>query len=304
MAVHSPAVRPETNPQQVVIGVGTAIWFYLLAFVFSWTVWGSAAVWSGLEDWETLIIIGGAYGPLVAALVVAKRTGTVAHWFRRVAGVRKRIRWILIGSILLPLVIAFAHVVVYRLLVGSVSLSSDPPWYWAALAAPVNVGLLFWLGSALEEFGWQGVAVPALTQRFHPLAVAGIHGVVWGTWHLPLFFVDSWKGGDQSILVLYGITVTLSPIMIWLTRSAAGGVIPAVLFHAATNHYTTLFADESTLFDPPLTDSFDLIKIAIYFIVAFAVVLATEGRLRTHRPLIDRQIRVGAAPSTNGHRPS
>ncbi len=304
MAVHKTTVRPGTNPQGFVVGVGTAIRFYVLAFIFSWATWGLAVVWSGLKDWEPLIIIGGAYGPLLAALVVAKRAGATTRWFRRVAGLRGRIRWILIGSTFLPLVIAFTHVVVYRVLIGSVSLSGDPPWYWAALAAPVNVGLLFWLGSALEEFGWQGVAVPALTQRFHPLAAAGIHGVVWGTWHLPLFFVDSWTGGEQSIPVLYGITIALSPIMIWLTRSAAGAVMPAVLFHAATNHYTTLFSDKSTLFDSPLPESFDTIKVGIYFIVALAVVLATQGRLRSRPPLIDRHIRVTGAPSGNGRRPS
>jgi membrane protease YdiL (CAAX protease family) len=167
--------------------------------------------------------------------------------------------------------------------VGSVSLSSDPPWYWAASAAPINIGLLFWLGSAVEEFGWQGVAVPALTERFAPLTAAGLHGILWGTWHLPLYLVDEWSGGGQSIIVLYGITITLSPIMAWLTRSAAGAVMPAVLFHAGTNHYTTLLGDDSTVFDPPLLESFGAIKLAVYVAIAAIICVATRGRLDSSR---------------------
>lgn len=258
-------------------GVATAVRFYVLAFAFSWVVWGSAIWLPDLEDWEPLIIIGGAYGPLLAAIVMAKQAEGVKLWFRRVAGVRRRMRWILIGGLGLPLVVAVAHVVLYRVFVDSFTLSNDPPWYWAAAAAPVNIWLLFWLGSAMEEFGWQGVAVPALTERLHPLAAAGLHGVVWGTWHLPLFWLDSWAGGDQSIPVLYAITVALSPIMMWLTRSAAGGVMPAVLFHAATNHYTTLFTESdenAALFDPPLLESFTTLKLTVYF--AVAIVVATR----------------------------
>ncbi len=283
--VQDASVPVDAGSKEVVGGVGTAIRFYLLAFTISWVVWGSAILWSSLEDWEPLIIIAGAYGPLLAAVVLPKLTGGAPYPFRRVASLRGRMRWVLFGGLFLPLVIAVAHVVLYRVSVDAVTLSSDPPWYFAVAAAPINIWLLFWLGSAVEEFGWQGVAVPALTERVHPLVAAGLHGIVWGSWHLPLFFVGSWKGGGQSVAVLYGITVALSPIMVWLTRSAAGGVMPAVLFHAATNHYTTLFTetDDTGLFRPPLTQSFDAIKLIIYLAVALVIVLATGGQLGPSR---------------------
>ncbi len=187
----------------------------------------------------------------------------------------------MLGVLILPLLIATAHLVVYVLFVGSASLSDDPAWYWVAAAAPINVGLLFWLGSGMEEFGWQGVGVPALVARFGPFVAAVVHGLLWGTWHLPLYLIDAWSGRGQSVPALYGITLTLSPIMIWLTRSAAGCVIPAVLFHTATNHYSELYTDEVNrrLFDPPIGDSFDLIKIGIYLTIATTIVAATGRRL-------------------------
>lgn len=74
--------------------------------------------------------------------------------------------------------------------------------------------------------------------------------------------------------------------MLWLTRSAAGGVMPAVLFHAATNHYTSLFKEsgDEALFNPPLEGSFDAIKLTIYVAVAIIVILATRGQLGSAPP--------------------
>jgi membrane protease YdiL (CAAX protease family) len=281
MDVEDAYERLDRESPDAVGGVGIAVRVYLLAFTVSWLVWGSAIFWSGLEDWEPLIIMVGAYGPLLAAVLLPKLTGDEPFSFRRLASLRGHIRWVLIGSLGLPLMIAVVHVVLYRSTVDVISLSTDPPWYFAIAAAPVNIWLLFWLGSAMEEFGWQGVAVPALLERLDPLTVAGLHGLVWGAWHLPLFFIDSWKGGGQSVVVLFGITVALSPTMIWLTQSAAGGVMPAVLFHAATNHYTSVFNEsgDKALFDPALEASFDEIKLAIYVVVALAVIVATRGRL-------------------------
>lgn len=274
--------RTTTDSLETDGGESAAVRFYVLAFASSWLVWGSAIVWSGLTDWEPLVIIAGAYGPLAAAVIVTRRTETTSVWLRQAIATRGRFRWILLGGLGLPLVIAGTHVMLYLLFDDAITLSSDPPWYWAVAVAPVNIWLLFWLGSAVEEFGWQGVGVPALAERLHPLAAAGLHGLLWGTWHLPLFLVDGWAGNDQRILILYGITVALSPTMMWLTRRAAGGVLPAVLLHSATNHYTALFTasgEDAVLFDPPLSGGFDAIKLAIYGVIAVIVIAQTGGRM-------------------------
>lgn len=226
------ASRPWTSPHASGTGAeepdrgATAVQFYVLAFALSWTVWGTAVLFPDLQYVVGLRIILGAYGPFVAALLIAGRREGAWCWFRRVARPKGRWRLMLLGGLALPLLIATAHLVIYTLFFAGVSASSDPPWYWAAAAAPVNICLLFWLGSGMEEFGWQGMGVPALMKRFRPVTTAVVHGIAWGTWHLPLYLIDSWSGNDQSVLALYGITLTLSPIMMWLTRSAAGGVLP------------------------------------------------------------------------------
>ncbi len=203
--------------------------FYALTFAVSWVIWAAAAMVPGPDGVETVLIVLGAYGPMLSALAIAHRSEGAWSWFRRISRLRGRWGAVLIGGLALPLLISIAHLVIYQLVVESVSVSTDPPWYLAVAAAPVNVFLLFWLGSGVEEFGWQGMGLPALMSKRGPLSAAAIHGVLWGTWHLPLYLLDSWGGENQTVASLYGITITLTPIMIWLTGRAGGGVMPAVL---------------------------------------------------------------------------
>ncbi len=265
-------------------GVRGAAVFYLLAFAISWAIWGAQIVLPQLAEWDLILIIVGAYGPLIAALVLSRIAGGPRgawHWFRSVSGVRRQWRWILLAGLVLPLLIALAHLVLYRVLVGPFTLSVDPPWYWAVSTSPLAILLLFWMSSAVEEFGWQGFAMPRLTADMHPLIACLIHGILWGTWHLPLYYIAGWSGGSQEIWLLYAITITLAPTMFWLTQSAAGSVIPAVVFHAATNHYTSLFMEqgEFPVFVEPLVTYFDEIKVAIYLVVALVLVVYTRGWL-------------------------
>ena len=262
---------------------GAAI-FYALCFALSWAIWGTLILFPQTADWSPLIIIFGAYGPLIAALILSRLAPgprTARSWLRSVSGARRQWRWLIFAALILPLLIALAHLGIFRLLIGPISLSIDPPWYWAASTAPLNILVLFWMSSAIEEFGWQGFAMPRLTASLHPLLASLIHGLIWATWHLPLYFTGVWKGDNQEIWLLYAITITLTPTMFWLTQKAAGSVIPAVLFHAATNHYSALFASpqEFPIFIQPLAAYFTEIKVAIYLLLALFLILITRGRL-------------------------
>lgn len=113
MTVHDTNDRVSSASHETAGGAPTAVRFYLLAFTISWVVWGSAIAWSALEDWEPLIIIAGAYGPLLGALLLPKLTGSERFPLRRLAGLRRRTRWLLVASVGPPLLIAATHVLLY-----------------------------------------------------------------------------------------------------------------------------------------------------------------------------------------------
>lgn len=60
-------------------------------------------------------------------------------------------------------------------------------------------------GPLAEEIGWRGYALPRLHEERNPLVSDLILGVVWGLWHLPLFFI---AGTTQSFLAFV-------PFMLW-----------------------------------------------------------------------------------------
>ena len=64
---------------------------------------------------------------------------------------------------------------------------SDPfpfsPWY---LVFPALAQGLFLLGT-MEEFGWRGVAQPLLQRKLAPFWAGLVVGIIWATWHLPVF---------------------------------------------------------------------------------------------------------------------
>lgn len=81
------------------------------------------------------------------------------------------------------------------------------PWYLFILFMP----MMIW-GGGLEEIGWRGVFQPLLEKRFSFLVAALIEGVIWGVWHLPLWFVPNSTQGDMNFIAftLYCITLGLT----------------------------------------------------------------------------------------------
>jgi uncharacterized protein len=109
---------------------------------------------------------------------------------------------------------------------------SDPfpfsPWYQVF---PALVQGLFLLGT-MEEFGWRGVAQPLLQRKMAPFWAGLVVGIIWATWHLPVFLFG---GGVQydawPIVPFYGGVIALSIILTPMFNSASGSLLIAYLYH-------------------------------------------------------------------------
>jgi membrane protease YdiL (CAAX protease family) len=105
------------------------------------------------------------------------------------------------------------------------------PWYILAIATVLSTPV-----QAGEELGWRGYALPLLAARLGLGRASLLLGIVWGIWHLPLFFVPGIDNYGQSF-VIFALQVTaISVPMAWLYARTSGSlslVMPGAV-HALT----------------------------------------------------------------------
>jgi membrane protease YdiL (CAAX protease family) len=157
--------------------------FFLLAYAASWAMWLPLTWWTPSDTTRQALLIAGTFGPSVAAaLVIVGRRG--------LPGLR---------------------------------LELAEQWQWRLfLILPVFLYVVILGGPLGEEFGWRGFALPHLEQRIHPAAAVILLGVVWGLWHLPLFWIEGTVQQQTPLAAFLAQTTVTSVIYGWLwnkTRS-------------------------------------------------------------------------------------
>lgn len=254
--------------------------FYLLAFGWSWGLWGPAVafdsgVWQ-VPGWLPTMWANGsmaAWGPLIAAVIVTLATGGragLADLGRRMIKARIGGRKWLLGFALLPGLLGLVW-----LLAGALGADIPPS---EAFAQPVSIPIAFvyilLLGGPLqEEAGWRGIATEGLQRRLPPLLVALIVGGLWGLWHLPLFHLPS--AGiyyEQPFWGLFFSTVLLSVILGWFYNVTGGSLLAVMVMHASFNWANYLF--------PVLdTDLGGMLYFAGLVLICAALIWRDGGRL-------------------------
>jgi uncharacterized protein len=232
------------NPPDVASDAPTAadrqvLWFGLLAVGLTWSAWLPLAAtgkgWADIHASSYLHFVGGL-GPALAGIIM-----TAAHDGRR--GLRVLTRRVTTGpgrwlsfAILAPataylvaigVASAFGVHVDMRLTGASEEFASMPvAAYWVANLVFYGYG---------EEIGWRGFALPRLQRRRSALAASMWLSLVWGLWHIPLFFFSAGLG-TMPLIGLIGWAasiVTGSVVCTWLFNSTRGSIAVLALFHAA-----------------------------------------------------------------------
>ncbi|MBI3836393.1 MAG: CPBP family intramembrane metalloprotease [Planctomycetia bacterium] len=127
----------------------------------------------------------------------------------------------------IKLTVALAH----RLATGAWPRFGQDAWYLMAAVIVFST----WV-QAGEEIGWRGYALPRLTDRFGLAPASIILGIIWASWHLPLFFIlESDTFGQSFPLYLLQVTA-LSVAAAWLYWRTKGSLLLVMLMHAAVNN--------------------------------------------------------------------
>jgi membrane protease YdiL (CAAX protease family) len=196
-------------------------WYLLLAFGFTWSLLPLAAT-------SLPVSLIALCGPAVAALAVtAAADPTERRAFRaRLTRWRIPIRWYLLALAIPWPVSLLRSGIEYACVGGRVE-----------LLPPSMLGAVVFVLVAGEEVGWRGFALPRLLPRFGPWGASVILGVVWGLWHLPLFFMPGMPQHGMPIPAFVLYTTALSVILTDLARRTQASVVIATLFHGAVNTF-------------------------------------------------------------------
>lgn len=168
-------------------------------------------------------------GPAAAAVITAtiwRREELVGLW-RRTIRWRTDGRWYLL-ALLLPLLVSGVRSCMEYVL------GAPGPIRFQPIS---TLNLIVFALIAGEEIGWRGFALPHLANRAGWLQASLIIGVLWATWHLPLFYMPGMPQYGTPFLPYIGYTIALSVILSVLTLSTAGSVVIATLFHGAVNTF-------------------------------------------------------------------
>ncbi|MCC6189151.1 MAG: CPBP family intramembrane metalloprotease [Anaerolineales bacterium] len=223
--------------------------FLFLALGISWAVWIPAALVSydfiSFHIDPVLSGLLGAMGPSLAALItIALYEGRAGFGdlLKRLLTWRVGLQWYLF-VLFWPAALSLTKTGLSILLGSPIPNFGQPPFVnsfpelldvspFVFLPAFFLQQLLF--GSPMgEEIGWRGFALPRMQFEMSSLRASLLLGLVWGTWHVPLWltkgnlFQDTFIG--WHFLELMATTVLFT----WVYNNTRGSLWLALLFHAS-----------------------------------------------------------------------
>ncbi|KIF68309.1 CAAX protease [Streptomyces sp. AcH 505] len=270
------------------------VWFFCLAFALSWLAWtpyilseNGLGIWhftfpGGAAGSQLLGVLPGAYlGPISSALLVTTTTEGRAGlrvWRRRMTKFRLAWYWYALVIVSVPAALTLASAA----LAGRAPVL--PP---AAVLAAFLPGLLLQMITTglAEEPGWREFAMPRMQSRFGPLVATLVVGVLWGSWHLPLFLTE-WGGGpDVAVtkpLEFLATTIAFSFVMTWVFNRSGESMPLVMLVHTGVNNFFSVAASDMfpTQSDAGTGHAFLLASLT----AALIILAATRGRLGLSKP--------------------
>jgi membrane protease YdiL (CAAX protease family) len=154
---------------------------------------------------------------------------------------RAAANWVIV-ALVLPLAM-----IVVAIAVSVLAFDAPTPVITIALLgvlATEFVRILFFGGPLGEELGWRGFALPRLQARRTAYGASLLLGLVWGLWHIPLYFVpgtgqfETVSGGLSPAFAIGAFvvwTIGLSILFTWLFNESKGSLIVVILFHTSIN---------------------------------------------------------------------
>jgi uncharacterized protein len=258
--------------------------YFSLAFAWTWGLWlipvlATRGVLTLSPAQEFPLLVTGACGPLVAAFVALYRDGGLrAMRDFALRALRWRIGPLYLAAALFLAPAAAALAVALYAHQGGAAFAFAMP----LAQLPATFLLLFFLGGSVEEeFGW-AYAIDGMQQRWGLLPSTLALGVVWGFWHLPLFFIAGLSQSYTPFWAFMILVLSLRILYVWVYEGAGKSILASLLFHTSANLAYNIFnlLDHSSKNQP----------VYVYFVLFCAVPAAVVAATA-------KCFRLGAAPT-------
>ena len=219
--------------------------FFILTFAFTWFFWFFGVLSSqGIIPFSVPNLVWvaiGAHGPLIVSFwLTYKASGLPAVKKLLLSGFQLRMKlawWVVILAV--PFLLAG---VAFWINMASGNFKPDTTLLAQPLLLIPNFLFMFFLGGSFqEEFGWRGFALPRLLALQTPFTASLILGVIWGFWHLPLFYIGGLSQAYMSFAIFLPLTLAFSIFFTWIYIRTDYNLFSALLLHTSLNSSISLF---------------------------------------------------------------
>jgi uncharacterized protein len=229
--------------------------FFLITILITWITGFAAAYLSyqkGMEGAAIMVMVPGMFGPLIAVIVMisgAKNKELRKDFFDRLS--LKKINLGYLPAILLIMPVTLFLATALSLLFGRPAsqflLSSE--YQIMGGQAVLSLVILF-LAPTVEELGWRGYGVDSLKSKFNLFKTTLLFAVIWGMWHVPLFFLNGyyqnelWNTSIVYVINFFAQVLVATVLMNWMYYKNNRSITAAILFHFMFNFFSVLFQTE------------------------------------------------------------
>ncbi len=270
--------------------------FFGLVISISWIIWLPAVLTSidiinlgfSNREYELLNLIGGSVPTIVGLIFIYLYGGFVELKKTFVSTINvKNIKpmWFLTILLLIPAVQFMASQLnlisggkkSYSLLLEYIT---HLPWL---LVVTYIWNILPLANPMREEYGWRGYATHELEKNSNSFINSLLVGIVWGIWHLPLYFFPS-VGDIYTFIpfpIFVGETVLLSIIMTWIYNNTNQSMLAMIMFHATLNISGLLFLNYKTTYG-----LFYNVLLEIILVVVILSVYGHQTMVRSDRAIV------------------